>query len=102
MGEHKSFSDSIYEEQTLLAERKLSSFIAAVTELFGPEQARLSEKDWIEELELMNTPRCLRADRGEQSQSQPQLDRPADLASFRPKLVVRRASYTQLTSQRID
>ena len=55
MDEHKSLSDSIYEEQTYLAERELSSFIAAVTELSGPEQAGLSEKDWLEELELMDS-----------------------------------------------
>jgi hypothetical protein len=39
-----------------LAERELSSFISAVTELYGPEQARLSENDWLEELELMDSP----------------------------------------------
>jgi hypothetical protein len=55
MDEHKSFSNSIYEKQRL-AEREMSSFIAAVTELYGPEQARLSEKDWLEELELMDRP----------------------------------------------
>jgi hypothetical protein len=32
------FPDSIYEEQMLLAERELSSFIAAVTMLYGLEQ----------------------------------------------------------------
>jgi hypothetical protein len=55
MGEHKSLSGSIYEEQTYLAERELSSFIPAVTELYGPEQARLSERDWLDELELMDS-----------------------------------------------
>lgn len=54
--EHESFSNSICEEQTRLAERELSSFLAAVTELFGQEQARLSEKDWLDELELMSSP----------------------------------------------
>jgi hypothetical protein len=54
MDEHKSLSRSIYEEQTYLAERELSSFIAAVTELYGPEQARLSRKDWLGELERMD------------------------------------------------
>jgi hypothetical protein len=56
MDEHESFSNSIYEEQTYLAERELSSFIAGVTELYGPEQARLSEKDWLDESELMDSP----------------------------------------------
>jgi hypothetical protein len=55
MDEHKLFSNSIYERQTYLAERELSSFIAAVTESYGPEQARLSEKEWLEELELMDS-----------------------------------------------
>ena len=55
MDEHKSFSNSVYEEQMYLAEGELSSFIAAVTELYGREQARLSEKDWLEELELMDS-----------------------------------------------
>ena len=50
------FSDSIYEEQARLAERELSSFIAAVTELYGPEQARLSAQDWLDESELMDSP----------------------------------------------
>jgi hypothetical protein len=54
MDEHKSLSRSIYEEQTYLAERELSSFIAAVTELYGPEQAGLSEKDWLDQFELMD------------------------------------------------
>lgn len=56
MGEHESFSDLICRERTYLAELEFSSFIAAVTELYGPEQARFSETDWLEELELMNTP----------------------------------------------
>jgi hypothetical protein len=56
MGEHESFSNLIDEEQPYLAGRELSSFIAAVTELYGSEQARLSEKDWLEELELMGSP----------------------------------------------
>jgi len=50
------YSDSIYEEQTHLAERELSSFIAAVTKLFGVEQAKLSTKDWLDESELMDSP----------------------------------------------
>jgi hypothetical protein len=56
MDEDESFSDLIYKERTYLAEHEFSSFIAAVTELYGPEQARLSETDWLEELELMNRP----------------------------------------------
>lgn len=53
---NEPFSDSIYQEQTQLAERELAAFLGAVTELFGPEQARLSEKDWLDEAELMDSP----------------------------------------------
>jgi hypothetical protein len=55
MNEQQSFSDWIYEEQTRMAERELSSFISAVTELYGPAEARLSEKDWFEESESMDS-----------------------------------------------
>ena len=36
-----------------MAERELGSFISAVTELFGSEQARLATEDWLDELVLM-------------------------------------------------
>jgi hypothetical protein len=35
---------------TVAAERELSAFVAAVGELFGAEQARLSAEEWLEEL----------------------------------------------------
>ena len=38
-----------------MAERELGSFISAVTELFGSEQARLATEDWLDELVLMET-----------------------------------------------
>ena len=38
----------------VIAERELWAFIRAVTELFGPEQARLAAEDWVHELELMD------------------------------------------------
>jgi DMSO/TMAO reductase YedYZ molybdopterin-dependent catalytic subunit len=38
----------------VIAERELGAFISAVTELFGPEQARLAAEDWVDELELMD------------------------------------------------
>jgi len=50
------FSDLIYEEQIQLAERELSSFIAAVRASYGPEQAELSVEDWLEESELIDSP----------------------------------------------
>ncbi len=36
----------------VIAERELDAFIRAVTELFGPEQARSAAEDWVDELEL--------------------------------------------------
>jgi len=56
MNEHESFSDLIYEEQTHLDERELSSFVSAVTRLYGPEQATLSAQDWLDESELIDSP----------------------------------------------
>jgi hypothetical protein len=38
----------------VIAERELGAFLRAVTELFGPEQARLAAEDWVDELELMD------------------------------------------------
>lgn len=54
--EHESFANPICEEQIYLAGRELSSFLAAVTELYGQDQARLSGKDWLDESELMDAP----------------------------------------------
>ncbi len=48
--------DSLYEEDLLLAERELSSFLAAVAELYGQEQAGLSAEDWLHESALMDDP----------------------------------------------
>ena len=56
MNEHEAFSNSLYEEQTQLAERELLSFIAAVTKLYGPEQATRSAEDWLDESDLMASP----------------------------------------------
>jgi hypothetical protein len=44
--------NSPYDAETRLAERELSAFITAVTELFGTEQAKLSVEDWLVEFEL--------------------------------------------------
>jgi len=57
MNQHASLSISTCEEEVYLAQRELSSFIAAVTELYGPEQARLSAMDWLEESEFIDSPR---------------------------------------------
>jgi hypothetical protein len=56
MKEYELFSNSIYEEQTHKADRELSSFISAVTELYGREAAMLSTNDWLDESELMDSP----------------------------------------------
>ena len=40
----------------VIAERELGAFITAVTELFGPEQARLAAEDWVNELKLIDAP----------------------------------------------
>ena len=53
---NESFSDSIYEHQTRLAERELSSFTAAVTELYGRDEAMFSANAWLDESEQMDSP----------------------------------------------
>jgi hypothetical protein len=42
------------EDLMVIAEQELGAFIRAVTELFGPEQARLATEDWVSEVELMD------------------------------------------------
>jgi len=54
MSQSESFSSSLYTDQMHLAERELSAFIVAVTELFGADQARMSVEDWLDESELMD------------------------------------------------
>ena len=56
MNPNESFDHSTYADQINLAERELASFIGAVKELFGPEQALLSAADWLDESELMDNP----------------------------------------------
>jgi len=45
--------NSICAEPIIRAERELSAFFSAVAELFGPEQAMLAAKDWLQQLEGM-------------------------------------------------
>ena len=52
----ESLSNPLYTDQTRLAKRELSAFIAEVTELFGPDQARRSAEDWLEASELIENP----------------------------------------------
>ena len=56
MNKEESFRNSTCEDQINVAGRELSAFIRAVTELFGPEQARLSAGDWLDESELVGSP----------------------------------------------
>ena len=51
----QSFLCPIYDEQIHMAERELSAFVRAITELYGPGQARLSAEDWLEESDLMKS-----------------------------------------------
>jgi hypothetical protein len=43
----------IFTKRMAEAELELSAFFNAVTELFGPEQATLAAKDWLQHLEAM-------------------------------------------------
>jgi hypothetical protein len=45
--------NSICAEPMIRAERELSAFLSAVAELFGPEQATLAAKDWLQQFEGM-------------------------------------------------
>ena len=56
MEQSESVSSSHYGEQVHLAGRELAAFIAAVGAMFGPEQAKLSAQDWLDELELLDGP----------------------------------------------
>jgi hypothetical protein len=56
MNTEESFSNSTHTDEIHVAERELSAFIGAVTHLFGPEQARLSAGDWLDEAELIDSP----------------------------------------------
>ncbi len=56
MNTRDSFSSSIYADEMHVAERELSAFVSAVTELFGPDQAKLSAEDWLDESELLDSP----------------------------------------------
>ncbi len=52
----EQFRDSNCSDEMDMAERELSAFIGAVAQLFGPEEAKLSAEDWLEELELVSNP----------------------------------------------
>lgn len=56
MNSDETFDNSAYADQIDMAERELASFIGAVRELFGREQAQLSAEDWLDESALMDSP----------------------------------------------
>ena len=86
MNDNESFSTSRYEEQVHLAERELWSFIRSVMELFGPEQARVSTQDWLEEAERMDIPlRATRDWRAVTIAASAQLADGIDAAQYRQK-----------------
>ncbi len=51
-----SFSNSIYLEQETREDEELSAFTQAVEDEFGPEQARESEREWLDEADSMDAP----------------------------------------------
>lgn len=56
MNSRGQLCDSNYADQVHMAERELSAFIRAVTQLYGSEEARLAAEDWLDESELMDSP----------------------------------------------
>jgi hypothetical protein len=56
MNSEEQFCISTYSAEMDDAERELFAFIGAVTQLFGPEAAKLSAQDWLNESELMDSP----------------------------------------------
>src|SRR5271165_388726 len=56
MNTQEQFCNSTYADQMHFAERELSAFIRAVTQLFGPEEAKLCAEDWLDESELVDGP----------------------------------------------
>lgn len=51
-----SFSNSIYLEEETREDEELSAFTRAVEDGFGPEQARESEREWLDEADSMDAP----------------------------------------------
>ena len=63
MNQSESFSSASCTDQIQLAVRELSAFVAAVSELFGVEEARVSAEDWLDESELLEiSPRSTHTD----------------------------------------
>lgn len=51
----QAFLCPLYDEHIHMAERELSAFVRAVKELYGPEQAKVSAEDWLEESDLVDS-----------------------------------------------
>ena len=56
MDSNVSFSSSIYLEQEAREDEELSAFTRAVADVFGQQQAHLSERDCLDESDSMDTP----------------------------------------------
>ena len=56
MDSNTSFSNSLYREQDMREEVALAEFTRAVADKFGAEQAILSDRDWFNESDSMDTP----------------------------------------------
>jgi hypothetical protein len=56
MDSNTSFSNSIYLAQEAREDAELSAFTRAVTDVFGSQQALVSERDWLSECDSMDTP----------------------------------------------
>ena len=56
MNSQEQFCNSNHAPEMDIAERELFAFIGAVTQLFGPEEAKVSAEDWLDESELMDSP----------------------------------------------
>jgi hypothetical protein len=54
MNSEEHFCDSTCADQMHFAERELSAFIRAVTQVFGSEEAKLSAEDWLDQSEIMD------------------------------------------------
>ena len=50
------FSSSIYLEQETREDKELSAFTRTLVDVFSPQQARLAERDWLDEADSMDTP----------------------------------------------
>jgi hypothetical protein len=74
MTAEESFSQRLMQTRCTLRSASWRRSSCAVTELCGPEQARLSAEDWLDESELIDSPPRPQVGIGERSRSRPRLD----------------------------